>query len=358
MLSTRRTIFQGTAAVLLGVLVMSSGCGRHPEVVTADLQGRRVNAFEVEGDWMVYTWAPAQAISTPTHLVVRNLRTGEETELVADYRLSIGFAIDHGRIVYPIRNRGGGNEPVDVVMYDTASRSKKTVLQAPVRRFDLSGDYLVCEHGPYASTTVVLFNVSTGERRNLSAQAGTDGQANIFPRIDGQTVAWTVHDRALGQYQLCLYDIDAGRATPTPVIHPNRFKTDLSGDHLVYWVARGNDRMINLYEISRGTDRVIACGPRLHDNPSIAGHFVAWSDHIPKDEFKPVPGQPLYDEKDYRNLYVHDIRSGRTTQIASSVFEMFRHRVTEDGCVYAAVQREMTDRRKSNLNYGVDVWRW
>ena len=80
--------------------------------------------------------------------------------------------------------------------------------------------------------------------------------------------------------------------------------------------------------------------------------------HIPKDEFKPVPGQPLYDEKDYRNLYVHDIRSGRTTQIASSVFEMFRHRVTEDGCVYAAVQREMTDRRKSNLNYGVDVWRW
>ena len=345
-----------TTAVLVGAV----GCGNRPRVLTGELQGRRIASFEVAGDWMVYTWTDllgGGGRSPAIHLAVRNLETGQETELEEDWLPSGRFALDGARVAY---STGTPPEGGDIVLYDAAAGTKSTVTQAKVSWLDLDGGRLVMEEIIDGGSTVVLVDVETGEREELSGDLS--GENDRRPRIDAGKVVWTRYDRRADSSRLVVHDLAASATSVTEVAHPGRFNVDLSGGHAVYVVYGENEPTIYLYRVSDGSESVVANGKRLLGEPHVTGNTVVWAEKVSREEFKPVAGQPLIDEQDFRNIYRYDIASGKSTRVASSLFWPAGHRpgqlADKDGRVYATVAPEVPGRGENISARRVDVWRW
>ena len=343
--------------VALGaVSALLAGCAQQGTVITGDLEGRRVEMFEVEEPWLVYAWSAAQTSSRPTHLVARDLRTNGETELEANWK-SHELALDQGRVAYWM-GAIGGSLTGDIVLYDLAAGSKKVVGHGRVTALDLSGEQVVWSERSGGAAVILKQRVGASAPIPLSEDPPGGSIHNREPRISGPYVVWTRFDASTRENRLCTHDLNAGKTTQTPIGGKENYVYDLSGNQLVYRFASADVRSIRVYDVATGQDREIVQGPRLSGGPAIANQTVAWYEDMPQADFKPIAGQPLIDHRDFRTLYRHDLATGKTRKLASDVFGLSRPFVSREGRIYATAPRGMIPAGQSNLVVPVDLRRW
>jgi len=179
-------------------------------------------------------------------------------------------------------------------------------------------------------------------------------RAHTHAVIPAQAV-WVRNDCSADIHRLMVYDIASGSATATDITPSKRFVADVSGNQVVYCIYGEPEYEIHVYDIASRSDRVLATSPRVMDKPRIEGTIVVWTEHIPKEEFGGVAGQPLYDERDFRNLMRHDLSSGLTKELAHKVFGLSDPVPVADGTVYARAPRAITSAGRPNTGDLIDI---
>jgi len=350
-----KTTWKGLAlSGLLSTLILA-GCGRRANVLTAGHRGRRVGNFDVEGNWIAYTWYPASHMSTRGHLVLFD--TAEYEETVLDDDVSGPMAMDNGRVVWwngRLRDEEGKS---DLLVYDVRRKTLETIAHEKVGHLDVDGDYVVWEEEYEAGSDIVLCNLASAKRRTISS-GGRDGDMmNRDPRIGDGVVAWEAYNRQTRASAIVAYDI-AGEQTTEIDLPQARPRLSVSGGRIVYVLKKGDLREIHLHDIAGGSDKVISSPKRLVTPPYIEGDKVVWCEHITSEDFNGIPGQPLMDERDIRDVFLYDINSGRKHKVAEALLSVGGRPAVHDGRVYLQVYREYPPPGASNLIVSVDLWVW
>jgi len=342
-------------ALVLATAVVLVGCGRRAEVITAGYSKRRVGPFDVEGDRIAYVWYPAQHISTQGHLVVLNTATGREIELDED--LNGPMALSRGRVAWwnaRLRDDEGNS---DINIYDIEQGTLTGVAHGKVRHLDLDGDQLVWEEAYQRGSDIILLDLADNTRRPLSTGGREGRMMHRNPVVRNGVAVWEAYDRGTRKSTISVVDIASGDRADIEIPYA-RPKLSVSPPRLVYALKEGDFRQIHLYDIPTNNDTVVAAPERLTAGPYIEGNSIAWCEHIPREDFKGIPGQPLMDETEIWDVFVYDIKSTRKRRIAEGLLCTGGRIAVHAGRVYLNVYREYPPPGASNLVVSVDLYRW
>jgi len=345
-------------AILLPVLamVLLAACGRRAEILTESREGRRVGLYDVDNGYVAYIWYPAQLVSTQGHLVVLDVVTGNETELEPD--LNGPMAMCRGRVVWWNSRLRDDKGKSDITVYDLQKGQSLAIAHAKVQGLDADGEHVVwSESYESGGSDVCLYDFGTARQRTISSGGLEGDMMHRDPRIGVGMISWEAYDRNARTSTIAIADlatdersnIDIAQALP---------RLSMSGNRLVYRIKQDSQWEIHLYDISAGSDRVIAALDRLEGTPYIEADKIAWCEHVKKEEFKGIPGQPLMDEGDIRDVFVYDIDSGRKRLIAKYLLSPGGRVSIHDGRVFLNVYREYPPPGRSNLVVPVDLWVW
>lgn len=340
---------RNTSRVLLTLLILTiAGCtGGSGKNLTSDLEGRRVEWFDVDGTWAAYRWTPNNAQTTPQAIVLRELDSGAETEIASGGNYG-SVAIDSGIVAYV--KRGGSGEPSAIVAYTANSGASETIATGRIDTMDAGAGRAVWDD--VESGLAMIGSLAGG---GGSAMDTAENVSDFMPRIGTTHAVWVRNDRATRENRLMVYDVAAGSASATEISSPDRFIADVSGGNVVYCVFGEPEDAIHVYDIATRSDNVVATSPRIVDAPRIEGDYVVWLEHISRDEFGGVAGQPLYDERDFRNLMRHDLSLGTTKELAHNMFGLRDPLPAADGTVYARAPRAITPPGQSNTGDLIDI---
>jgi len=339
------------AAVAAALLLL--GCQPPATVITKNYTGRRVADFEVEGDHVAYVWYPAQHMSIKGQFVLLNLPTGEEVVLEED--LNGPMAMARGKVVWWDGGARDDEGKSDLMVYDVAEGISRTLAHEKLRNLDTDGGSIVWEEPQASGSDIVLFDLQDLTSTPIST-GGSDGSViNRNPAISDGLVAWEAYDRQTKQSSIVVYTVSSGD-THSFQVAGERPILSVSGSRVVYTTRQGDAREVHLYDVATKTDQVIASLERLSLVPYVEEDQIVWGEHIRREDFKKVPGQPLIDEKDFRDLVVYNVRSGSTRVIAKAL--MCNRAKLFGGRVYAAVYRELPPPGASNLVVPTDLWMW
>jgi len=340
---------------LIAILLLS-GCGQTAEILTVHCDGRRVGASDADGGYIAYVWYPAQLISTQGHLVLLDSIMDSEVELEPD--LNGPMAMCNGCVVWWNARARDKEGKSDVIVYDVDSRKKTAVAHAKVQGLDADGDHSVwAESYESFGSDIILYDIEAEQQQVISSGGREGDMTHRDPRIGDGTVAWEAYNRKTRESAIAIYDIDAGNLSSIAVSQAYP-RVSVSGNRLVYCVKNGGEREIHLYDISAGNDRVIASLKRLATSPYIEGDRIAWCEHVTKDEFKGIPGQPLMDEEDIHDVFVYNINSGSKRILAKYLLTSGGGISIHDGRVYLHVYRDYPPPGSTNLIVPVDLWVW
>jgi hypothetical protein len=341
-------------AVVIGLM----GCGPSADIITKDLQGRRVHDVGVYGSNMIYYWSPAQSISSPNHLVLRDLATGAETNIESPWQGNL-WDFDGERVAFHRPAPDGGTQPGEIVLYEVATGTYRTIPEVSPHSLAVSGDWVVwVQRLDIGKSAIARCSVYGGEPELIDIPRETDRWRDEQVHIDGDTVAWVRYDNTTREYRLYTSAATAPFAMDTGIAYNHRFTIHLGQRKVVYVAGADTDRAVRMYDLDTGGERVIYQSARLWSDPQVGGGVVAWMERVTNEEFERLRSRPLDSDSDWRNVDRYDIASGRMKTLASAVHTCFRVRVDGEGNVYAIVQREITDPSQTNLVYGVDIWKW
>jgi hypothetical protein len=141
-------------------------------------------------------------------------------------------------------------------------------------------------------------------------------------------------------YTIMLHDMVSKVTTSLPINLPESLEIDISGNWIVY--AKSSENMIFGYNIVDKVEKRLAEESRLRDGPVVGNSKVVWVSHVPKEKFKPIAGRPLINERDFRNLHVLDMDSGRVKTLAENQFMLRRPAFDTDGKIYSLLSRTVT----------------
>ena len=334
------------------------GCDPGATVITKDLEGRRVHDLRVFGPKMVYYWSPAQSVSSPNHLVLRDLATGAETDIESPWQAHT-WDFDGERVAYFRPAPSGGIVPGEIVIYEVATGATDAIPGVFAHSLGISGNWVVwVQRLDVGKTAVARCRIPDGKPELIDTPLETDRWSDEQVYINGDTVAWVRHDHAKREFRLYRSDVTQPYPVDTGVVFNHRFKIHLGRGKIVYIAGKETDRAVRVFDIAAGTETILAQSERLWSDPQIGGGVVAWLEVVTDKEFEKLKRRPLDDPADWRNVYRYDLATGRMKELAHALHTCFRLRVDGEGKVYAVVQREITDPSQTNLVYGVDVWRW
>ncbi|MHC4715052.1 MAG: TolB family protein, partial [Planctomycetota bacterium] len=328
--------------------------------LTADKAGRRVSDFDFADGRIVYEWSPAQLISTRGHLVVLDPATGAET--VLDDDMDHPWAASGSRVVLLNKKTLDDERKADLVLFDLDSGAKKTLVHDRISGLDLDSDNLVYALKFRVGSDIVLYDLTTGATKTISTGGSTDEVANRDPKIDGNFIAWEAYNYKTRTAAIVVYDIASGESSRFDIAAPLP-RLEMSEGRIVYVQRQGKTADIHLYDISAQSDSTIASLEGLASNPFVEGDKIAWTEYIAKEEFKGVPGQPLMDEKDFRDIFVYEIfvyeiGSGKKKKVAGNLLATGGRAKPFGGRVYCNVYREYPPPGQSNLRVSVDLIVW
>ena len=345
------------AAALAALLAISAGCGSPGEPLTAHHSGRRVGEFDVDGEYLAYEWTPAQLMSTQGHLVLANLTTGEERELVSD--LQGPLALSAGRLAWwNSKERDEENES-DLILYDCRRGERAVAAHERVGGLDLDGAHLVYSRRYPRGEDVVLRDLETGESRVISSGGEAGTHRNEEPTAGGGYAAWLSYEYSTREYTLEIENLETGEESRVP-LGRHRTRMSLSPPYLAYTRQTEAGTEIRLYNVETGADSLAATRGRFTAGPYVEGDLLAWSEHITAEEYdrRPIPGQPLMDERDVREIFLHRISNGKTEKISDALIASGGRVEIHGGRVYMNVYRDPPPPRRSNLVVDVDLRVW
>ncbi len=352
----RNTLSRVVSLFSIIAMLLLAGCGQKAEILTVNHDGRRVGASDADGMHIAYIWYPAQHISTQGHLVLLDSITGSEVELEPD--LNGPMAMCNGRVAWWNARERDKEGKSDVIIYDVDKQKKTAVAQAKVQGLDAADDYIVwAESYESFGSDIILYDLDAAQQQVISSGGREGDMMHRDPRIGDGTVAWEAYNRKTRESAIAVYDITAGKLSSIAVSQAYP-RVSVSGNRLVYCVKNGGEREIHLYEISDDNDRVITSLKRLKTYPYIEGDRIAWCEHVKKENFKDIPGQPLMDEKDICDVFVYNINSGGKRMIAKYLLTSGGGISIHDGRVYLHVYREYPPPGSTNLIVPVDLWVW
>jgi hypothetical protein len=352
----RKTVLPLFLSSSIIVLLLFTGCGMTADNLTKERIGRRVGDYDVDGLKIAYVWYPAQHDSTQGHLVLLDQTGGTEKELESD--LSGPMAMCRGRVLWwNARARDKAGES-DLMVYNIEEDNKEVLSRGRVQALDADGDHVVwCEYYKSFGSDIVLHDFETGDTKPISSGGKEGDMMHRDPRIGDGTVVWEAYDRNARISEIAIYDISTGELS-TIDVPQDRPHQCVSGDRLVYCLRTDGQQEIRLYDIPSKKDTVVATLERLRTYPYIEGDKIAWCEHVRKDEFKGIPGQPLMDEKDIRDVFVYHINSGSKRTLAKYLLATGSRISIHDGRVYLTVYRDYPPPGSSNLVVPVDLWVW
>jgi len=289
-------------------------------------------------------------MSTQGHLVLLDTFSSEEIELEPD--LNGPITLSNGRVIWWNSRLRDVEGMSDVLVYDIEKREKSAVARAKVAGLDADGAHIVWEQQhPDHGSEIVLFNQDTGQQKVINTPAETLA-INRNAQIAGGMIAWETYIPKTNQSAIVLYNLADQKLSEIRSSH-GHIRYSLSGEYLVYC----QNKDIHLYAIASGDDRTIASLERLKGTPRIEGNRIVWCEHIRKEEFKGIPGQPLMDEKDICNVLEYDISSGKKRTIAANLLSNAGVNIL-GGRIYLPVYREYPPPGASNLVVSVDLMAW
>ena len=337
-------------------LLLLAGCGMKAENLTKEHMGRRVGDYDIDGMNLAYVWYPAQHVSTQGHVVVHDLISGAEKEVESD--LTGPMAMCDGRVVWWNARERDADQISDIIVYDIDDKKRTVIAHAKVQDLDADGGHIVWSetYESYASD-IILYDVESGEQRAISSGGKEGDIMHRNPRMGDGTIAWEAYGRNTGTSKIAIYNIESDELSTIDVPH-DRPRLSVSGDYVVYCVRRGGTQDVHLYNISTKTDEVIASLDRLEGTPYIEGDTVAWCEHVRKEDFKGIPGQPLMDERDICDVFVYNVGSGNKRIRANYLMSIGGKVGVHSGRVYLPVYREYPPPGSSNMVMPVDLLVW
>jgi len=325
--------------LIASVLALAACGGGEPEIITAEFDGRDCELYVVDETWLVYSWSPPVSTSRPLQLLARNLATGIETELEADWRGSGALDLDGGRVVYLRNAPGEGN--LELVVRDLNSQSTLSMATGRLSEPRISGSNVAwTQYDEAGARRIALGSVHSGFQNTVAYADQPEHPTDNRPRISGNDVVFQRMEGTNRISSLYHHNIATGATQKLPI---EAFQTnvyDLSDGRAVY--RRTGEDVFYVMDLATQTERHLADVPRWIEGPTMRGNLVAWASHMPREDFKGVAGQPLMDERDYRTLHVMNIDSGKTITPIKDTFGMLRIRITEDRRIYAEIPRQPT----------------
>ncbi len=329
------------SGALLGVFMLALvGCGLFtgPNAITGEFEGRDCALYAVDEDWLVYEWSPPVPMSRPLHLVARNLASGVETELEANWH---GSTIDlsDGLLLYG-KNVGGSGE-VELVLHDLNAQTSSVVHRGKANNPKISGRTVVWQSMNEAGQrAIAIMSIAGGVPRFIDDAGRTESVSDTAPRISGNNLVFLRRDLRTRAFTYMYHNVSAGTTEALPIASPHWSSFDLSGDRLVY--MKEGEEAFYMMDLGTRTEQLLLDVARRREGPVMRGNIVAWTSHMPADEFKGIASQPLIDERDFRSLHALNVDTGKSITPIRDQFMLRRVRITDDRQIYALVPREIT----------------
>lgn len=318
--------------LLLGfcAVVLAACGGGGPEIITAEFEGRDCSLYVVDEDWLVYEWSPPVSESRPLHLVARNLATGVETEIESDW-WGRAIDIDRGVLVYDARKRYAPES--DLVAVDLATQTRTSIYRGLVSGAQISGNTVVWGARNEADQRVIAIGSSSGGGHRLIEDADRPpSAADTQPRISGTNVVFHRMNLADRKPVLMHHDLESGTTRALPIVWPTTSGFDVYGETLVY--TKTTDGEICKMNLANPVEEVVIDVSRRVDGPIVYDDRLVWIGHVSEEEFKPIAGQPLIDERDFRTLFVLNLDTGKYRRLSELQYGLRRPRISNDRKLY------------------------
>ncbi|MHC4715051.1 MAG: hypothetical protein ACYTAN_17555, partial [Planctomycetota bacterium] len=262
--------------MLLILLLLALPAAGEVEVVNLaeTVPDRRIVAFDVDGNYAALQHSPRQG-EIPATLELTNLETGEKSVIAEAFEGP--FAIGGGHLAWfnDLAAEGDGQGAVHI--YDVEAGTTSALSAARVRSLDVTGKWLAYERAFSApegeGSDIVLCDVTSEFRRDLSKSGRRKGDLHTGPVISGDLVLWARKDFWTRESTLVCRNVVTRKEFKIPIgWDPAAYC--LSGRHIVYSYLTGTTMYVRTFGSRRGEEIKRAGVPLA--GPCIERRLVAW----------------------------------------------------------------------------------
>lgn len=228
----------------------------------------------------------------PTDASSARHEAGVDRQITSDTVTQASPDISGDRVVWQERRDGQS----DIFLHDLATGETRRLTDDPADQISprISGDRVVWEDHRHAGRDVYALDVAGGSEVRLTPEASVQ----VEPDVSDGRVVW--RDDRRGGWGVVLHDLATGDETWLTTV--GSAEAPAISETTVVWLENGRIRGRNL---ATGEDLEVPGeqGVRSRDGLAVDGPLVAWTKN----------------DSLGRNVYVHDVDAGSTTQVTATI---------------------------------------
>ncbi|GEM_PF-5357242 len=263
------------------------------------------------------------------------------------------IGIDENYIVFKARFQHLG--PAYLMLYSFRDKTIRKIKEEPVKSYheDFYGEWIVYKVGK----KVHLMNINTGRETPLNLNGRPvqpriwgerivyrnheDGTIHVYdfkkkedkvvgkgfgPRIGEEWVVWMTTAGVFKAFHLP--SEKSKNVTLGEISHVVSYDDyEMRKGILVASVGKEGEEDIYACDLNQDKKILISSLPDWERYVATYGEYVVWMGPIKKEEFRPIPTQPLLSYNIYRNIYLYNLRRGKMKRIVHNDFELSDLRV-------------------------------
>ncbi|MCD6521381.1 hypothetical protein J7K56_01220 [Candidatus Calescamantes bacterium] len=254
------------------------------------------------------------------------------------------IGIDKNYIVFKARFQHLG--PTYLMLYSFRDKTIRKLKEKPVKSYqeDFYGEWIVYKVGK----KIYLMNINTGRETplNLTGRPGElriwgerivyrnyeDGTIHVYnfkkkedkalgkgfgPRIGEEWVVWMT---TAGVFKA--FHLPSGKTKNVTLGGISHDDYDMRKGILVASVGEEHREDIYAYDLNQDRKILISSLPDWERYVATDGEYVVWMGPIKKEEFRPIPTQPLLSYNIYRNIYLYNLSKRKMKRIVHGDFSV------------------------------------